>query len=62
MSLDVRVGMASLSALRDSLKEYILAHVVDNKYVGSLQYLINYRGLNKFLEGGTDGTKTERHD
>lgn len=54
MSLDFRVGMASLSVLRDHLKDYVLAHIVDNKYVGSVQYLINYRELNKHLEGGQE--------
>lgn len=60
MSLDVRVGMASLSVLRDCLKDYVLAHIVDNKYVGSVQYLINYRELNKTLEGGQEWNKQQR--
>jgi len=55
MSLDSRVGMASLSVIRDLLKDYITAFTVQGKYVGDVQYLIKYQGLNKILEGEHDG-------
>jgi len=55
MSLDSRVGMASLSVLKDLLHDYITAFTVIGKYQGDVQYLIKYDGLNKILEGNENG-------
>ena len=54
MTTDWRVGRASLSILEQELRTYILAHVVDKKFIGDVQYLIAYDAIQKY-RGRQDG-------
>ena len=41
-NLEAMVGYKALSIIRDSLREYILAHTVKGKYIGNLGYIKKY--------------------
>lgn len=47
---ETRAGYKTVSVLKDLTKDYIDAHIVDNKYVGKPEYLITYKSLTKYLE------------
>jgi len=51
MILEDRVGFMAISELKDMVKEYIIEHTVDKRYVGDLRYLTLYEEFQKYLVG-----------
>ena len=46
---EYRVGYATIDILAKETKDYIMAHTVDHKYVGKLDYLVKAQEMNTYL-------------
>ena len=54
-TIDQRVGYTSISILRNVLKDYISAHVIEGKYRGEIRYLILYQKYDKIIKDNLFG-------
>lgn len=52
--LETRVGHATIGVVRDTIFDYICAHIVDGRYTGKASYLVQYRELLDHLESGIE--------
>jgi hypothetical protein len=48
--VDWRVGYATISILRNQILDYIRENVVDSKYLGKPEVLIQYSALQNYLK------------
>ncbi len=55
MRLDDIVHFGAVKVLQEEVRDYIKAHVINERYVGKLEYLKLYADLSEFSEkaGGT---------
>lgn len=49
--MDIRVGYASISVIRDLLDDYVRFHSKDGKYTGRTEYIVLLDRANKILNG-----------
>jgi hypothetical protein len=49
MTIEDRVGYMAVAELSDMVKDYIIEHTVDKRYVGDLRYLTLYEEFQKYL-------------
>jgi hypothetical protein len=47
--IEDRVGYMAVAELSDMVKDYIIEHTVDRRYVGDLRYLALYEEFQKYL-------------